>query len=74
MTFDETVLQQQEAIRKSGETNMFHKSRVQAIAYRNDFYELVTWIEDNDAGTYVKMAEEAAERYRGEDIEYKVEA
>lgn len=40
-------------IRNSGETNMIDRNRVQIIADREEMYELVTWIADNQEG-YVK--------------------
>ncbi len=41
------VIAQYEAIRRLGQTNMFDKNTVQRIAYENEFYELVTAIEDD---------------------------
>ena len=35
------------AIRDSGETNMFDSRKVQRIANREEFYELVLFIEEN---------------------------
>ena len=35
------------AVRDTGETNMFDVSAVQQIAMREEFYELVNWIEDH---------------------------
>ena len=43
----EKVIAQYEAVRRSGQTNMFDKHTVQRIAYDNDFYELVIAIEDD---------------------------
>lgn len=43
----EKIIAQYEAIRRSGLTNMFDRHTVQRIAYDNDFYELVTAIEDD---------------------------
>lgn len=43
----EKVIAQYEAIRRSGQSNMFDKHAVQRIAYDNEFYELVTAIEDD---------------------------
>lgn len=43
----ETVKRQIEAIRKSGETNMLDANMVQWIANRNNYYELVIFIEDH---------------------------
>jgi len=43
----EKIIAQYEAIRRSGLTNMFDRRTVQRIAYDNDFYELVTAIEDD---------------------------
>jgi len=41
------VHQQLEAIRQSGEINMLDRNGVQFIANREEYYELVVWIEDN---------------------------
>lgn len=43
----ETVKRQIEAIRKSGETNMLNANMVQWIANRNNYYELVIFIEEH---------------------------
>ena len=42
-----TIKEQIMAIRDSGETNMFDVNTVQRIAMREEFYELVCWIEDH---------------------------
>lgn len=36
-----------EAIRKSGETNMLDRPMVMRLAYEREFYELVTWLDEN---------------------------
>ena len=36
-----------EAVRESGETNMFHLRYVQYLAGAMDYHETVAWIEDN---------------------------
>ena len=41
------VLEQLEVIRESGLTNMFDFNTVQRLAYEQDFYELVNWMEEN---------------------------
>jgi len=43
----ETVKKQILAIRDTGLTNMFDVRTVQRIAYERDFYELVTFLEEN---------------------------
>lgn len=43
----EKIKQQIMAIRDSGETNMFDINTVQYLAYRRDFYELVTYLEEH---------------------------
>lgn len=43
----DTVKQQIEAIRKSGETNMLDTNMVQWLANRSNYYELVIFIEEN---------------------------
>lgn len=43
----DNVKKQIEAIRKSGETNMLDTNMVQWIANRENYYELVLFIEDH---------------------------
>ena len=62
--YNDKVLQQQEAIRKSGMTNMFNIRKVKEIAKEMGSDELVEFIDNNDAETYMDMAEKAAEKYR----------
>ena len=62
--YDDEVMQQQEAIRKSGMTNMFDIQGVKKIAQEMGSDELVEFIDDNDSDTYIDMAEKAAEEYR----------
>jgi len=66
MATDKT-LQQYEAIRRSGKTNMMEIGTVQRIAYESDYHSLVTFIED-DSTDYLEMAQLAAELYRGEEL------
>lgn len=42
---DPVVLEQLTEIRDSGLTNMFDFNMVQRLAYENDYYELVDWME-----------------------------
>ena len=51
---DEKVKEQILAVRDTGLTNMFDLNAVQRIAYDMDFFELVTFIEDNRAA-YVRF-------------------
>ena len=44
---DEKVKEQILAIRDTGLTNMFDLPVVQRLAYEQDFYELVCWLEDH---------------------------
>ena len=44
---DSTALEQLLEIRDSGATNMFDFNTVQRLAYEQDFYELVTWMEEH---------------------------
>ena len=67
MATDQT-LQEFEAIRRTGKTNMLEKGTVQKIAYECDYHSLVTYIEDHDNVKYLEMAEMAAKLYRGEDL------
>jgi len=62
--YDDEVMQQQEAIRKSGMTNMFDIQGVKKIAQEMGSDELVEFIDNNDSDTYIDMAEKAAEEYR----------
>lgn len=73
-THNPTILQQQEAIRRSGKTNMFAMNTVQRTASDHDFHELVVFIEDADGGAYLDMAQEAADQFRGEDLDVEVPA
>ena len=69
MATDQT-LQEYEAIRRSGKTNMLDKRTVQKIAFECDYHSLVAYIEneDHDNVKYLEMAEMAAKLYRGEDL------
>jgi hypothetical protein len=44
-SMDETVIKQIMAVRATGETNMFDTNAVQRLAFNNEFYELVNFIE-----------------------------
>ena len=44
---DPEALEQLLEIRDSGATNMFDFNTVQRLAYEQDFYELVTWMEEH---------------------------
>lgn len=45
----QTIQKQILSIRNSGETNMFDRSTVQSIAYREGYYELVNYIAEYPA-------------------------
>lgn len=62
--YNEQVLQQQEAIRESGMTNMFNIRNVKEIAEEMGADELVEFIDNNDADAYMEMAQKSAEKYR----------
>lgn len=51
---DETIKNQILTIWETGLTNMFDLSAVQRIAYEMDFYELVTFL-DEDKAKYVRF-------------------
>ena len=51
---DERVKEQILKVRETGLTNMFDLCAVQRIAYEMDFYELVTFLEDEKA-KYVRF-------------------
>ena len=51
---DEIVKEQILAVRATGLTNMFDLNAVQRIAYENDFFELVNFIEEEKA-KYVRF-------------------
>ena len=51
---DEIVKEQILAVRATGLTNMFDLNAVQRIAFENDFFELVNFIEDEKA-KYVRF-------------------
>ncbi len=44
---DQVALEQLLEIRDSGATNMFDFNTVQRLAYEQDFYELVNWMEEH---------------------------
>lgn len=44
---NETIKEQILAIRETGLTNMFDVNEVQRLAYEQDFYDLVLYLEDN---------------------------
>ena len=44
---DKVALEQLLEIRDSGATNMFDFNTVQRLAYEQDFYELVNWMEEH---------------------------
>lgn len=44
---DQEALEQLLEIRDSGATNMFDFNTVQRLAYEQDFYELVTWMDEH---------------------------
>ena len=47
---EEKIKSQILAIRDTGLTNMFDINMVQRLAYEREFYELVTFIEENPGG------------------------
>ena len=51
---DEIVKEQILSVRATGLTNMFDLNAVQRIAFENDFFELVNFIEDEKA-KYVRF-------------------
>jgi len=64
--FPDKVLQQQEAIRRSGQINMFDKEGVRQIAKQMGSTELVEFLENSDAEEYFDMA--AAAREHGKKV------
>lgn len=54
MMMSETVRNQILAVRETGLTNMFDIHAVQRIAYEMDFFELVTFLEEEKA-SYVRF-------------------
>ena len=44
---DKTAWEQFLSIRDSGATNMFDFNMVQRLAYEQDYYELVNWMEEH---------------------------
>jgi len=61
------VIAQYEAIRRSGQTNMFDKNMVQRIASENNFYTLVIAIEE-DYSSILKHYSEWIKLIEEEDI------
>jgi len=62
--YNNKVLQQQEAIRRSGQINMFNNKGVKRIAEDMGAVELAEFIETADADEYFDMAEESAKQLR----------
>jgi hypothetical protein len=62
--YNDKVLQQQEAIRRSGAVNMFDRTGVKRIAEDMGADELVEFIEESSAEEYINMADAAAEQLR----------
>ena len=57
----QTVADQLEAIRNSGETSMLDRTRVLVIANREEFYELVGWIDEVGKHGYTRAIVEGIE-------------
>ena len=55
------VMQQLEAVRRSGTTNMMDVNKVQVIAYKSDYYELVCFIEDSKPGEVIRALQQGVE-------------
>jgi len=64
--YNNKVLQQQEAIRRSGQINMFDMNGVRRIAEDMGAVELADFIEAADTDEYFDMAEESAKQFRQE--------
>lgn len=64
--YNEKVLQQQEAIRRSGQINMFDMNGVRRIAEDMGANELAQFIEEATTEQYISMAEESASQLRQE--------
>lgn len=62
------VREQQEAIRRSGHTNMADIPMVQKIAYESEFYALVNFIEEANGQEYFDMATEARMEFEGDEL------
>ena len=61
MVASDQVLQEYEAVRRSGKTNMFDVEMVQKIAFECDYHSLVQFIEREDNDTYLEMAQLSAD-------------
>lgn len=46
------IIEQLAEVRETAEVNMLDADGVQRVAHERDLYELVTFIDDNDFGTY----------------------
>lgn len=57
MTTDK-VMQQLEAVRRSGKTNMMDVNKVQLIAYKSDYHELVCFVEDSKPGEVIRAMQQ----------------
>ena len=55
------VMQQLEAVRRSGKTNMMDVNKVQVIAYKSDYYELTCFIEDHKPAEVIRALQKGVE-------------
>lgn len=62
--YNDKVLQQQEAIRRSGAINMFDKNGVKRMAEDMGADELAEFIDNASSKEYIEMADTAAEQLR----------
>jgi len=62
--YPDEVLEQQEAVRASGEINMLDKAGVRDVALKMGFTELADYVRDADASEYLEMAQASAEEHR----------
>jgi len=62
------VIAQYEAIRRSGQTNMFSRTAVQLIAFENGFFELVVAIDQGCYGYILKNYSELMKLISESDI------
>lgn len=69
---DDVALQQLLEIRDKGVTNMFDFHAVQRIAYENDAYDLVNWMEEhrNEYGVLIMFGADEGDEGDDDDDDY----
>lgn len=56
------IIEQLDFVRRHGGANMLHRSAVERVAYDNDLFALVNFIETSTMGEYIEALDEMGER------------